>query len=81
MRNSLLVASPIESMASNSSVVCHKCHHKGHIASRCPQCALALDVEHSILEDEENQNVDPDSCHGRVIRNQQNLFPIFLLLP
>ena len=21
------------------------------------------------------------SCHGRVIRNQQNLFPIFLLLP
>ena len=21
-----------------------------------------------------------DSCHGRVIRNQQNLFPIFLLL-
>ena len=23
----------------------------------------------------------PDSCHGRVIRNQQNLFPIFLLLP
>ena len=22
-----------------------------------------------------------DSCHGRVIRNQQNLFPIFLLLP
>ena len=22
-----------------------------------------------------------DSCHGRVIRNQQNLFPIFLILP
>ena len=22
-----------------------------------------------------------DSCHGRVIRNQQNLFPKFLLLP
>ena len=22
-----------------------------------------------------------DSCHGRVIRNQQNLFPTFLLLP
>ena len=22
-----------------------------------------------------------DSCHSRVIRNQQNLFPIFLLLP
>ena len=21
-----------------------------------------------------------DSCHGRVIRNQQNLFPMFLLL-
>ena len=22
-----------------------------------------------------------DSCHGRVIRNQQNFYPIFLLLP
>ena len=22
-----------------------------------------------------------DSCHSRVIRNQQNLYPIFLLLP
>ena len=22
-----------------------------------------------------------DLCHGRVIRNQQNLFPIFLILP
>ena len=22
-----------------------------------------------------------DLCHGRVIRNQQNLFPMFLLLP
>ena len=22
-----------------------------------------------------------DSCHGRVIQNQQKLFPIFLLLP
>ena len=26
-------------------------------------------------------SVPADSCHGRVIRNQQNLFPIFLLLP
>ena len=34
--NSLPVASPIESKASNSSIACHKCHHKGHIASRCP---------------------------------------------
>ena len=33
LRNSLPVASPIESKASNSSIVCH---HKGHIASRCP---------------------------------------------
>ena len=24
---------------------------------------------------------DPDSCHGRVIRNQQYLYPYFLLLP
>ena len=23
----------------------------------------------------------PDSCHSRVIRNQQNLYPKFLLLP
>ena len=34
--NSLPVASPIESKASNSLIVCHKCHHKGHIVSRCP---------------------------------------------
>ena len=33
LRNSLLVASPIESKASNSLIVCHKCHHKGHIPS------------------------------------------------
>ena len=59
LRNSLPIASPIESKASNSSIVCHKCHHKGHIASRCPQCALALDVEQSSLEDEEYQIVDP----------------------
>ena len=56
--NSLPVASPIESMACNSSIVCHKCHHNGHIASRCPQHALALDVEQSSLEDED-QIVDP----------------------
>ena len=59
LRNSLLVASPIESKASNSSIVCHKCHHKGHIASRCPQRALALDIEQGSLEDEEDQIVDP----------------------
>ena len=39
-------------------IVYYKCHHKGHIASRCPQRALALDVEHSSLEDEEDQIVD-----------------------
>ena len=58
LRNSLPVASPIESKASTSSIVCHKCHHKGHIASHCPQRALALDVEHSSLEDEDDQIVD-----------------------
>ena len=42
--NSLPVASPIESKANTSSIVCHKCHSNGHIASRCPQRALALDV-------------------------------------
>ena len=36
LRHSLPVASPIESKTSNSSIICHKCHHKGHIASRCP---------------------------------------------
>ena len=45
LRNSLPVASPIESKTSNSPIVCHKCHHKGHIASRYPQHALTLDVE------------------------------------
>ena len=59
LRNSLPVASPIESKASNSSIVCHTCHHKGHIASRCPQRALALDVKHSSLENEEDQIIDP----------------------
>ena len=28
LRNSLPVASPIESKVGNSSIVCHKCHHK-----------------------------------------------------
>ena len=45
LRNSLPIASLIESMASNSLVVCQKCHCKGHITSHCPQCALALDAE------------------------------------
>ena len=26
----------ITRVISNSSIVCHKCHHKGHIASHCP---------------------------------------------
>ena len=64
LRNSLPIASPIESRASNSLVVCHKCHHKGHIASRCPQRALVLDVEQSSLEDEEGQIVDPLDYSG-----------------
>ena len=59
MCNSLPIASPIEPKTSNSSIVCHKCHHKGHIASRCLQCALTLDVEQNSLEDEEDQIVDP----------------------
>ena len=57
--NSLPLASPIESKDSNSLIVCHKCHHKGHIASHSPQHALALDVEQSSLEDEEDKIVDP----------------------
>ena len=62
--NSLPVASPIESKASNSSIVCHKCHHKGHTMSHCSQRALALDVEQCSLEDEENQIVDPLDYSG-----------------
>ena len=64
LRNSLPVASPIVSKANNSSIVCHKCHHKGHIASRCPQRALTLDVEQSILENEEDQIIDPLDYSG-----------------
>ena len=59
LRNSLLVASPIESKVGNSSIVCHKCHHKGHIASCCAQRALTLHVEESSLDDEEDKIVDP----------------------
>ena len=58
LRNSLPIASPIESKASNLSIVCHKCHHKGHIESHCPQSSLALDVEQSSLEVEEDEIVD-----------------------
>ena len=64
LRNTLPIASPIESTASNSSIVCHKCHHKGHIASRCPQRALTLDVEHNILENEKDQIIDPLDYSG-----------------
>ena len=64
LHNSLPVASTIESKASNSLIVCHNCHHKGNIASRCPQRALALDVEHISLEDEEDQIVDPLDYFG-----------------
>ena len=29
----------------------------------------------------DKEAAEVDSCHSRVIRNQQNLYPIFLLLP
>ena len=64
LRNTFLIVSPIESKASNSSIVCHKYHHKGHIAYRYPQRALALDVEHSNLENEKYQIVDPLDYSG-----------------
>ena len=64
LRNSLPIKYPIESKANNSSIVCQKCHHKGHIASHCPQHALALDVEQSSLEDDEDQIVDPLDYSG-----------------
>ena len=43
--NFLHVAFYIEFKASNSLIVYQKCHHKGHFVSRCPQRALALNVE------------------------------------
>ena len=64
LRNSLSVASPIDSKASNSSIVSHKCHHKGHIASHWPKRALPLDVEWNSLEDEEDQIVNPLDYFG-----------------
>ena len=64
LRNFLPVASPIESKVSNSSIVCHKCYHKGHIASRCPQRAFALDVEQNSLENEDDQIIDPLDYSG-----------------
>ena len=64
LRNSLPIASPINSKVSNSSIVCHKCHHKGHITSHCPQHSLALDVEHSSLEAKEDQIVNPLDYSG-----------------
>ena len=51
LSNSHPVASPIEFKASNSLIICHNCHHKGHIMSHCSQRALAVDVEQSSLED------------------------------
>ena len=70
LRNSLPVASPIESKASNSSIVCHKYHHKGHIASRCPQRALALQIvdplDYPGDEDDLHYNCDAEACVGVV---------------
>ena len=54
----------MDSKASNSWIICHKCQHMGHIASCCPQHVLALDMEHSSLEDEEEQIVDPLDYSG-----------------
>ena len=39
------------------------------------------DLETRVLASSSDRDLDStDSCHGRVIRNQQKLFPIFLLL-
>ena len=40
-----------------------------------------LSKKHMLLVEDGLEEVCIDSCHGRVIQNQQNLFPIFLLLP
>ena len=53
-------------------------------------CRLPLELEYKAMWAIKILNCDfeavkkkrlLDSCHGRVIQNQQNLFPIFLLLP
>ena len=38
---------------------------------------LKSDLKHTTLA---RARAESDSCHSRVIRNQQNLYPIFLLL-
>ena len=40
-----------------------------------------LHLARYLYEEAPKQKKGFDSCHSRVIRNQQNLFPIFLLLP
>ena len=52
------------------------------IVENCPKYCLHDKARLSIRVGlKSKSNLRLDLCHGRVIRNQQNLFPIFLLLP
>lgn len=53
-----------ESRSNGSSIQCHHCHNRGHIAARCPQRALALEHESSDLPESEDQVVDPLEYSG-----------------
>lgn len=53
-----------ESLSNGSSIQCHHCHNRGHIAARCPQRALALEHESSDLPESEDQVVDPLEYSG-----------------
>ena len=63
------------------SVKCYRCEEVSHHSNECPKHKVVNVVEknNDVVENEVCE--EADSCHGRVIRNQQNLFPIFLLLP
>lgn len=51
-----------KSRSSGSSIQCHHCHNRGHIAARCPQRALAH--ESSDPPESEDQIVDPLDYSG-----------------
>lgn len=53
-----------ESRSSGSSIQCHHCHNRGHIAARCPQRAKALAHESSDPPESEDQIVDPLQYSG-----------------
>ena len=49
--------------------------------SRMTAMEAKLDAIMHRMDKQESKTHTADSCHSRVIRNQQNLYPKFLLLP